>query len=676
MIPRRIFPEIDPFMTIHNQLLDHARNALSTGNIDSARKALFKIKNYHNDHEALYLLAVSHAIDNDPGKAEELFIETIKLSGPTDTLLGNLGLAQLHQKKFKEAIDSYLAAVKINPGFYDALVNLASSYDFLNRNDLAASYAEKAHKLYKNNPVILNILGKHASSTGKLSDAITLYNSSLSKQPELPQTYAQLSNAYFLAKNYKSAEEVLKQGLTRLPQNSELANSLGSFYASRSKHDEAIEVFRKVVARDRRNTFALAAMAKSLIALQKFDQALGILSSAYDEFPGNAEITTELSNYYQLHKDYESANEVTSSFIARLIAGSAPPENIAISHSKSCKYSNKLTEAKAILEETINNKNAAHSAMESLHYAYGDVLDGLHEFDAAFSSYKYANELIPRASDINYYERVLSDLIHTVDRPFLDAVPTSGNTTTLPVFIVGMPRSGTSLVEQIISSHPEAFGAGELSHIWDISNSVCDAEHMINYTKSLSKLSCEALNDYANNYLNIIKGLSNRETRITDKMPHNFMQLGLIERLFPNARVIHCQRHPFDICLSIYFRRINENHGYARKLEDLARFYKKYMQLMEHWQKVSSLQILNVRYENMVTDQKSESERIIKHIGLDWSDIVLDYHKSDRIIMTPSFHQASKPIYTSSMHRWKNYRKHIGPLIDILGQPEQYDLSV
>ena len=659
-------------MTNHKQLLDYARNALSTGDTGNARNALLKIQNYHSDHEALYLLAVSHAIDNNLSKAEELFIETIKLSGPTDTLLANLGLAQLQQRKFREAIDSYLAAVEINPGFYDALVNLASSYDFLNRNELAVSYAQKAHKLHKNNPVVLNILAKHASSADKLSDAIALYNSSLGIQPNLPQTYAQLSNAYFLAKNYKSAEDILKNGIARLPQDSNLVNSLGNFYASRNRHEEAIEEFRKVVTRDRSNTFALAAMAKSLIALQKFDQALDILLAAYDESPGNAEIAAELSNYYQLHKDYESANKVTSSFIAKMKTGSALPENIAISHSKSCKHNNRLVEAKDILEATINSNSSTHAALESLHYAYGDVLDGLHEFDAAFSSYKHANELIPRASDIKYYERVLSDLTNTLSRSFLDSVPTSGNTTTLPVFIVGMPRSGTSLVEQIISSHPQAYGAGELPHIWDISNSLCGAEHMIDYTESLSRLTSEELNEYADNYLKTIKDLSNGEIRITDKMPHNFMQLGLIERLFPNATIIHCQRNPFDTCLSIYFRRINENHSYARKLEDLARFYKKYMALMEHWQKESSLQILNVRYEDMVTDQKSESEKILNHIGLDWSDSVLDYHKSDRIIMTPSFHQASKPIYTSSMHRWKNYRKHIGPLIDILGQPEQY----
>lgn len=660
-------------MTDHNNLLDYARNALNSGNTANARKAILQIGNHRNNHEALHLLAVSHAMDNDFSKAEEMFIRTIKLSGPTDALLGNLGLTQLHQKKLKEAIATYLQAVEINPGFYDALVNLSTSYDSLNNNELAVSYAKKAHKLHRNNPVTLNILAKHAAATNRLGDAINLYKSSLRLQPDLPQTYAQLSNTYFLAKDYPLAEEILKQGLNRLPGNSNLANSLGSFYASRNRHEEAIVEFRKAAARDKRNTFALAAMARSFIALQKFDQALDVLLSANEEFPGNAEIIAELSVYYQLHNDYESANELTSDFIAKMKTGSVLPENIAISHSKTCKHNNKLLEAKGVLETTINNNASSLTALESLHYAYGDVLDGLKEFDAAFSSYKYANELIPRASDIKYYERVLGDLINTVDRAFLDFVPSSGNETAQPVFIVGMPRSGTSLIEQIISSHPDAYGAGELSQIWDICDSLCGAEHMLNYTENLANSSREELAGYAENYLDAIKGLSNGEVRVTDKMPHNFMQLGLIERLFPNATVIHCQRHPFDTCLSIYFRRINENHAYARKLEDLARFYKKYVLLMRHWRKVSSLQILDVKYENMVIDQKAESEKIINHIGLDWSDNVLDYYKSDRIIMTPSHHQASKPIYTSSVHRWKNYQKHIGPLIEILGKPEQYD---
>jgi hypothetical protein len=292
--------------------------------------------------------------------------------------------------------------------------------------------------------------------------------------------------------------------------------------------------------------------------------------------------------------------------------------------------------------------------------------------DEAFESYRCANKVIHRISDINYYENIHSELIDKVDRSFLDAVGSSNNQTSLPVFIVGMPRSGTSLIEQIISCHPDVFAAGELSDFWKIGNTISGAMNMLNYTKNFSILSHEKLIEYSNQYLAIITKLAKGKIRVTDKLPHNFMHIGLIECLFPKAKIIHCQRHPFDTCLSIYFKNFNDNHVYAKNLEELARFYKKYIALMGHWHDVSSLPILTVSYENMVLDQEAETKKIIEHIGLVWSDKVLRHHESDRIIMTPSLHQASKPIYTESMFRWKNYRNHIQPLIDVLGDPEHY----
>jgi pentatricopeptide repeat protein len=660
-------------MTNRNKTLDYARNALNSGNAGKARRALVKVGNYQNDRDVLYLVAVSFAIDKKFSKAEKLFKATLKLSGPNDALLGNLGLAQLDQGKFREAIESYLAAIDINPGFYDALVNLASSYDYLNMMDKAVVYAQRAQKLHRNNPIVLNVLGKHAALSNKLSEAIALYRSSLSIQPNMPQTYALLSEAYLQAKNYKPAEDTLKQGLISLPHNSILENSLASLYASRRRFEDAIEVFKRMLAKDKHDTFTLAAMAETLVGLQEFDQARDILLSAYEKFPGDAEIAAALSNYYELHKAHDSAYQVTSSFIENLPVGADVPDSIAIAHGKSCQRNDKLAEAQAILKKAIDRDRSTHMARESLHYAYADTLDGLKEFDDAFVNYKLANEVLPRHSDIEYHESVMTDLVDTLDRSFLDSVAVSDKTTALPVFIVGMPRSGTSLVEQIISSHPDAYGAGELTYIWDISDSLCGAENMFNYTKNLNQLSPERLNEHAENYLNKVVNLSGGEMRVTDKMPHNFLHLGLIGRLFPNATVIHCQRHPFDTCLSIYFTKFNESHRYAGKLEDLARFYKKYTALMAHWHNVSSLKIIDVKYKDMIADQKAESAKLIEHIGLEWSDSVLDFHKSKRVIMTPSFHQASKPIYTSSMYRWKNYRDYVAPLMEVLGEPEQYD---
>ena len=660
-------------MTNRHKTLEYARRALSSSNCNGARKALRKIENYRSDHEVVYLLAVSYALDKSFDKAESLFSKTLKLAGPSEVLLGNLGLAQLDQGKYKQAIETYLAAVELNPRFYDGLVNLALSYDYLNLEDSAVHFAEKAQKIAQRSPVVLNILAKQKANTGQVEEAIGLYNSSLRLNPQLPQTYDLLSKAYLLARNPKEAEAILKRGLSILPKNVVLETSLARLYSAKNRLDEAAEIFRKMAARDKRNTFAIAALAETLVDAQKFDQARDLLITASDKFPNNPELAAELSYLHQLHKEYESAYQLTASFLQNAPDGSRLPESIAIAHSKACQRLGKLEEAKAIMEESLFKNTPAPDARESLHHALGGILDEMSLYDDAFTSYKNANELIKRESDIDYYEAVIGSLIATVDRAYLDASAKSNSETAKPVFIVGMPRSGTSLVEQVIASHPEVYGAGELNDIFEISYAICGVESMLDYASRLREVSSFELEGYAESYLRTLSDLADGESRVTDKMPHNFIHLGLIERLFPNAAVIHCQRHPFDTCLSNYFMRMNDSHIYARNLSDLARFYKCYMDLMKHWEEVSTLKILNVRYENIVADLQGETAKIINHVGLEWSDSVLDYHNSKRVIMTPSAHQASKPIYTSSQNRWRNYQPYLSPLVEVLGAAENYE---
>jgi len=653
-------------------LLKNAWSALNNNDIKSARNSINKIKGYNKNPESLYILALCHAINYEFSKAESMFSNIINISSPSDALLGNLGLAQLHQNKIEDAIKSFLDAIKINPENYDALVNLSSCYDHLNNLDTALVYANKANIIKPDNPVIINIMAKHALSVNDLQTSIMLYNRSITLQANQPQTYANLANIYHLTKNYDAAENILIKALKILVENPYLLNSLGNFYASRNQHQKAIKQFDKILDKNNSNTAAIAAKAHSLIALQQFDQAYDNLIKAYHNHPESPEIITELCNYYILNKKYESAYNVSLAFIKTLKDQSLTPGNIALAHSTACQHTSRLKEARDILENAIDNSHVTPEILETIYFSKGDILDSINLYDEAFENYKCANEIIPRPSDINYYENVLTGIENTVNRPFLDKVGTSNNQSSLPIFIVGMPRSGTSLVEQIISCHPQAYGAGELSDLWKIGNTISNAMNMLDYTKNFSTLSHEQLVEFSQEYLTIIKNLAGDKTRVTDKLPHNFMHIGLIECLFPKAKIIHCQRHPFDTCLSIYFKKFNDNHVYARNLEELARFYKKYMALMEHWDSNSTLSILTVKYEDMVLNQETESQKIIKHINLDWSDEVLRYHESDRIIMTPSYHQASKPIYTDSMYRWRNYRNHLQPLINILGDPEQY----
>ena len=659
-------------MVNSEKLIDKAKDAVDSGNIEKARELIHKVNNHLKNPEALYILALCHAMKSEFSVAENLFSKSISLSRPNDNLLTKLGLTQHNQQKIPQAIKSYIAAIDLNPNNYDALSNVAVCFDYRNEDTNAIKYADKAYALNNNNPDIINIIAKHKLYSGDIKNAIQLYSQSLNLQPQQPYIYVQLSHANFLYKEYDTAENILKQAIAKFPESPYLINSIGNFYANRNRHNEAIDAFEQVLKLNENNTVSIAAKARSLITLQHFNLASDLLTKAKEKFEDNPEINAEFCNYLLLIKDYEAAYNISNNFISNICATTDIPISIAISHSTACRLTKRLDEALKTLTAIINRNDVSHETLETVQFTLADALDNLKQYDEAFLSYKIANEISPRPSDIDYYESILSELSNTIDRNFLDTIGSSGNMTPLPVFIVGMPRSGTSLVEQIISSHPEVYGAGELTDLWKIGNTISQAMNMLEYTKNFFKVSTSELKDFSETYINKLTELSKGQSRVTDKLPHNFMHIGLIECLFPNAKIIHCQRHPFDTCLSIYFRQLNDNNVYARNLEEIARFYKKYIDLMEHWYEVSSLSLLTVKYEDMVINQEVQSKHLIEHIELDWDKDVLNYFESDRIIMTPSSHQANKPIYTDSMHRWKNYSKHIKPLIKILGEPEQY----
>jgi hypothetical protein len=229
-----------------------------------------------------------------------------------------------------------------------------------------------------------------------------------------------------------------------------------------------------------------------------------------------------------------------------------------------------------------------------------------------------------------------------------------------PVFVVGMPRSGTTLVEQIIASHPQAAGVGELpdvAHLTDALSVMLQKDYPI----CIDQARTEQLFDLACQYENRISQLTADSSRVVDKMPDNFLHLGFIALLFPNAHIIHCKRHPLDICLSCY----KSDFGgvrWAGKLENIGRYFSQYHRLMEHWHRVLPLQIHEVVYEDLVTNHKATAEKLIAACGLEWNDSCLDFYKGDRVVRTLSRVQVRQPIYHSSIERWRCYEKYLGSL--------------
>jgi hypothetical protein len=235
------------------------------------------------------------------------------------------------------------------------------------------------------------------------------------------------------------------------------------------------------------------------------------------------------------------------------------------------------------------------------------------------------------------------------------------------VFIVGMVRSGTSLVEQILSSHPDVHGAGELPDIIQITNGLQDfLGASAPYPECLSLLKQEHLDALAQHYLEHLKQISPDARRVVDKMPGNFMHLGLIEMLFPEARVIHCMRDPVDTCLSAYFQDFSRSHPYAYDLSNLGAFYRAYLKVMAHWRKILRLPLFELQYEDLIANQEQVSRALIEFCGLEWDDRCLQFHETQRFVGTASYDQVNRPLYKQSVARWKRYERHLGPLLAAL----------
>ena len=255
------------------------------------------------------------------------------------------------------------------------------------------------------------------------------------------------------------------------------------------------------------------------------------------------------------------------------------------------------------------------------------------------------------------------------DRERLGRLGGEGLASDRPIFIVGMPRSGTSLVEQILGAHPAVHGAGELPNLSRLVMSSRGQGDSVypRWAPTMNGQDCRAIGQA---YLDSLPATATGHTRITDKWVDNFEHLGLIHACLPNAAIIHCQRDPRDVCLSCFAIRFSESQAYSYDLTELGRYWRAYDRLMDHWrQTLPPGRMLDVPYEAVVADVEGWARRLVAHCGLEWDDVCLRFHESRRQVRTASFAQVRRPIYADSVGRWRRFARHLGPLLEALGPP-------
>src|SRR5574340_752595 len=303
-----------------------------------------------------------------------------------------------------------------------------------------------------------------------------------------------------------------------------------------------------------------------------------------------------------------------------------------------------------------------------LHFALGKSYDDTGDYEKAFPHFLKACKL-KRATfdyDPDRTTQHFASIMRVFDQPAMDRLRGGGDPSHLPIFVLGMPRSGTTLTEQIIASHPEVHGAGELPDLMAIARrDIAGAA----FPDNLPLLDRERLAAWGAEYVAGLRRRAPDAPHITDKMPENFLAVGLIHLMLPNAKIIHVNRNPVDTCLSCFTTLFNHKQEHTYDLAELGRYYADYARLMEHWRKLlPGGAFLDVQYEDIVADQEAQARRIIEYCGLEWNDACLDFHKNKRPISTASMTQARQPTYKSSVERWRPYEKFLGPLLDALGE--------
>ena len=305
------------------------------------------------------------------------------------------------------------------------------------------------------------------------------------------------------------------------------------------------------------------------------------------------------------------------------------------------------------------------------HAAASKLLDQQARYDEAFQHYRAGNDIRDAAIESQHDKEseLWAKLQSLYTKEFFSSKPERGDSTERPLFIVGMPRSGTTLTEQILASHPRAFGAGELEALGGaLTKSARKLSGQVEYPDFLGDLSSKELAALSGDYLDHYPEEAKLFDRVTDKLPGNFAHLGTLTLMFPNAKFIYCRRNAIDNCLSCYFQNFSADLWYTFNLEKLAMYYRMHLDLMDHWRAVLPAQIFEVRYEEMTDDPEPIVRAMLEFCDLEWDDACLNFHETERAVKTASIWQVRQPMYKTSVAKWKRYEQHLGPLIEGLGE--------
>lgn len=684
-------------------LLSEALTLHRTGNLDRAEAAYRQLLAADANHaQALGMLGMLRLQRGDAEQGMSLLRASLQVKPDQPDVLNNLGLALQMLKLYDAALTSYNQAISLNPNYLNAHFNRGNLlHDMMRYDDALISFRKvialnpRHADAHVNLGNALKELGQHEAALASFDTAADLmplradiqYNRGLAAQdlqrPDqalahynkaiaiAPGFYLALHNRAVVLQSLKRLEEALAdydRAIALKPDYQEALYNRGVVLKELKRYLEALASYDQAIALSPLHAEAHNRRALALQELQRYGEAetaylraLHLNPEYLDAYINLGLLFIELGRMDEAEKNFQTAIQIDPEYLRPYLA-------LSILN----KYSAEDAQFKRLEAFYADRATLARNDQSDLDFAMGRALENMGRYDEAFSAYEEGNRLHHLAhpydekSAVESQEWAQEFFTRELFEKYAQAARALPATTDerVPIFIVGMPRSGTTLLEQVLASHPALFAAGELETLDVLIRKVQALPHNDeDWTTSLS-----FLRRMGEEYLEQVWRLAPDARFITDKMPSNWRYLGFIKLMLPQAKIIHAMRNPMDTCFSCYAQLFKESHWYSYDMDTLGRYYQRYKTMMERWHQVLPPgQILDVRYEDTVADLEGQARRLLDYLGLPWDPACLDFYRHKRAITTASHTQVRKPLYSTSVARWKRFEQHLGPLLEIVG---------
>lgn len=573
-------------------------------------------------------LGVAYFDRKEYDKAEACHKAALAINPNFASSLNNMGSIMRERKEYEAAIDWYRRAANANPQYLEPLNNLGATLTQMDKAQEAIVILQDAIKRNPRYPESHCNIGFALLALEKHQPALNAFETALHLRPDYPEAYQGIARLWKELNEFEKAEQAARKSLELDPEMVEGYATLGSIYISMGYPDRAKELFERALKLDPENSSGIMGLGNIYVEEGKFKEAEALFSKVVDT-------------------PTERAGALFSIVQTKKIK---PGDELIAALEAEAKDIDKLPESKAMY----------------LHFALGKVYDDIGDSDHAFPHFMAGCALKRKklVYDANERDDNFKRIAQVFSREFIEKNRGHGDSSDLPIFVLGMPRSGTTLTEQIIASHPDVFGAGELFDLINLVHRKQDPKAP-DFPESVKNLNFAEI---GRKYVDGLRVRDAKAKHITDKMPVNFMHVGLIYLALPGAKIVHVNRNPLDTCISCYTRLFAHNQNQTYELNELGRYYRAYNTLMKHWREVLPKDsFYDLQYEALVDNTEEEAKRLIAYCGLEWDDSCLAFHEHKRNVRTASVHQVRQPIYKTSVARWKKYEKFLGPLIDGLG---------